>query len=115
MVAEGVVAPRHVLELLLDQPVVGRVDDALLLPRAPWMGARGSQRDAARVGQREQAPAALVLALERVMEILALAGPYLHLRGNQLACDRLRQQLVLVGPASELLENVGQRQGVGVE
>ena len=42
--AEGVVAPGHVLEVVLDAAVVLGVDDPLLLPRAPGVGARGAQQ-----------------------------------------------------------------------
>ena len=82
------------LQLLLDAPVVRRVDDALLLPRAPRMRARSPRAPRRALGQREQPAAALVLALERVGEVRALAGADLDLRGDQLAGDRVGQHVV---------------------
>ena len=50
---EGVVAPRDVLEPLLDAPVVLGLDDVLLAVIGPRVGAGGAQRDVMLVGQRE--------------------------------------------------------------
>ena len=44
--AEGVVAPDDVAQELVVAPVVRRVDDPLLLPRAPRVRAGGAERDA---------------------------------------------------------------------
>ena len=60
--AERVVAPCDVLEPLLHAPVVRRVDDSLLLPRAPGMRPGRSQRHAFPAGELEQPVAALLLA-----------------------------------------------------
>ena len=65
VVAEGVVAPGHVLEALLDAPVVRRVDDALLLPGAPGMGAGRAQREVHVGREREQPRAPLALPVLR--------------------------------------------------
>ena len=80
------------------QPVVRRVDDALVLPGAPRMSAGRAERQALRSGQREQPPAALVLALERVREVRSLAGADLDLRGDQLPGDRVGQDVVALRP-----------------
>ncbi len=90
--AEGVVAPGDVLQALLDAAVVLGVDDRLLAVVGPGMSAGGAERRALRPGEREQAPAALALALERVVQVGAGAGDDLDLRGDQLAGDVLVQQ-----------------------
>ena len=64
--AERVVAPRDVLQPLLDAAVVLGVDDRLLAVVRPGMRAGGAERDALRSGEREQPPAVLALARERV-------------------------------------------------
>ena len=79
------------------------------------MRAGRPQGDVARLGQREQPPAALVLALERVTEVLTLAGADLHLGGDQLAGEGVDQEVVGVRLRSDLLEDVGQRERVRVE
>jgi hypothetical protein len=78
--AEGVVAPRDVLQALLDTAVVLGVDDRLLAIVRPGMGSGGSQRDPLGGGEREQALAALALAGERVMQVRSHARDDLDLR-----------------------------------
>jgi hypothetical protein len=67
--AEGVVAPGHVLQTILDAVVVLGVDDRLLSVVSPGMGSRGSQRHAVGGRKRKQAPPALALALEGVVDV----------------------------------------------
>ncbi len=93
--AEGVVPPRHVLQGLLHQAVVRRVDDALVLPGAPRMEPGRAERDPELRREPEEVPAALALALERVGEVLAPAGADLDLGGDQLTRDRVGQHVVL--------------------
>ena len=56
---ERVVAPDDVAQVLVVAAVVRRVDDALLLPRAPRVRARRRERDAERIDERAQLRAAL--------------------------------------------------------
>ena len=65
--------------------------------------------------EREQAAAALVLALECVGEVRALAGTDLDLGGDQLTGDRAGQHVVAVPPSAQRLERVDQGQRLGVE
>ena len=62
---ERVVAPRHVLQPLLDPVVVLGVDDVLLAVVRPRMGPGGAERDVMFGGQREQAPPPFALGGER--------------------------------------------------
>ena len=76
---EGVVAPRDVLQPVDDAAVVLGVDVGLLAVVGPRVRAGRAERDAARGGEREQAPARLALAGERVGEVLAAPGADLDL------------------------------------
>ncbi len=67
--AEGVVAPGDVLQPLLDAAVVLGVDDRLLAVVGPRMRPGRAERDALAGGEREQAPAALALARQRVLQV----------------------------------------------
>ena len=87
--AEGVVAPGDVLEVLRHAAVVLGVDDLLLLPRAPRVGAGGGEQRALARGEREQPRARLALAPRRVGEALAPARADLDLGLDQLAGHRL--------------------------
>ena len=102
--AEGVVAPRHVLQPLLDPAVVLGVDDRLLAVVGPRVRACRAQRDSLRGGEREQAPAALALARERIVKVCAGAGDDLDLRGDQLSGDALVQQPLALRGGAQLLE-----------
>ncbi len=68
------------------------------------MGASGAERHALRVGEREQAPTAVALALERVVDVASNAGDDLDLRGDQLAGDVLVQDRVALREGPQLLE-----------
>jgi hypothetical protein len=113
--AEGVVAPGDVLQVALDASVVVGVDYPLLLPRAPGVGARRCQESTALRRQPEQVSARLALAPGRVREVLAAAGANLDLRLDQLAGDRLDQQLVLGGGIAQLGEAMIERARTRVE
>ena len=95
--AEGVVAPGHVLQPVLDPVVVVRVDHRLVLPRAPRVRGRGRQQRALARGQGEQAGAVLALAGQRVGQVGAAAGGDLDLGLDQLAGHRLGQHRVRPG------------------
>jgi len=79
---EAVVAPDHVAEDLVVPPVVRGVDDPLVLPAAPRMGADRGEPEAELRGERAELLAPLDHALGRLAEVLAAAGPDLDLRGD---------------------------------
>ena len=112
---EGVVAPGHVLETLGHAVVVLGVDDLLLLPGAPRVRAGRGEQHAAVGRQPEQAGARLALALGRVGEALALPGPDLDLRADQLPGHRLGQHRIGSGGLLQLVEALVERQRVGFE
>ncbi len=68
--AERVVAPCDIAQVLRHPPVVLGVDDRLLPVVGPGVGARRAERESVGLGEREQAPAALTLAGERVVQVL---------------------------------------------
>jgi len=70
---ERVVAPGDVAEPLDDAAVMFGVDVALLAVVGPRMRAGRAQRDAAVGGEREQAPPAVALVGDRVVQVLAAA------------------------------------------
>jgi hypothetical protein len=113
--AERVVSPGDVLERLLDQPVVRRVDDLLVLPTAPGMHAGRAERDPEIGDEREKSAAALALAGDRVREVLTTPGADLDLRCDQLADGRVGQEIVSGSNVIEVVEAVHERQCVGVE
>ena len=76
---ERVVAPGDVLQPVLDAAVVLGVDDVLLAVVRQRVRAGRAERDAVRVGEREQPPARLALARERVLDVLAAARADLDL------------------------------------
>ena len=112
--AEAVVAPDDVAENLVVAAVVRRVDDALLLPRAPGMRAGGAEGDVEARGQLQQLPAALGHRRGRLCEGLASSRAHLDLRGDQLADEVLRERRPL-GGGLELLEAVDEPQRLRVE
>ncbi len=103
--AERVVAPGDVFQPVGDAAVVLGVDDRLLAVVGPRVRAGRAQRDALLAGEREQAPAVLALARERIVQVGSGAGDDLDLRGDQLAGYVLVQQrIALRGNAAQLLE-----------
>ena len=89
----------------LDAAVVLGVDDRLLAVVGPRMRAGRAERDVLRAGKREQAPATLALACQRVLQVGAGAGDDLDLRRDQLAGDVLVQQRIARrGRLAHLLE-----------
>jgi hypothetical protein len=92
------------------------VDVALLAIVGPRVRAGRAERDAARLGQREQAGARVALAAQRVVEVLAAPGADLDLRRDQLAGDRLGEHRVLERSGiAQLLEARHQVERGGVE
>ncbi len=114
MEAEGVVAPDDVAEELVVAAVVRRVDDPLLLPRAPRMRSGRCQRDAERLHELAELPAPLAQLRGRVRERVAAAGADLDLRRDQLA-DEVRLELRPPRRFLQLLEAVDQVERLGVE
>ena len=90
--AEGVVPPDDVAEQLVVPAVVRRVDDPLLLPRAPRVRAGRAERDPEPVRELGQLGAPLAQRLRRLGEALAAAGLDLDLGRDQLA-DEMRLEL----------------------
>ena len=111
---EAVVLPDDVAEQLVVAAVVRRVDDPLLLPRAPRVRARGAERDPEPVGERGELGAPLADRLRRLGEALAEAGLHLDLRGDQLA-DEVRLEVGALGRRLDVFEAVHQRERAGVE
>jgi hypothetical protein len=70
------------------------------------MRAGGAQHQALAGGQREQAPAAVVLELERVGEVRSLAGADLDLGRDQLPRNRVGEHVVALSLGLDLLEPV---------
>ena len=112
--AEGVVAPDDVAQHLVVEAVVRRVDDPLLLPRAPGVRAGRAERDAARLGERPELLPPLAKQRGRVGERVAAAGADLDLGGDQLA-DQVRLELGPLRRLLELLEAVDEAERLGVE
>jgi hypothetical protein len=83
--AERVVAPDDVAQDLVVAPVVRRVDDPLLLPRAPRVRAGVCERNPMAVRELEQLRAPLAYPDDHVGERVALARADLGLGGDQLA------------------------------
>ena len=108
-----VVAPRDVLETVLDQPVVRRVDDLLVLPRGEGVRAGGAERDALAVREGEQLGAVQQQLLRRLAEVQGARRGHLDLGAQQLAGDAPAQPLG--GGVAQRLEARGERQGLGVE
>ena len=90
---ERVVAPRDVLQSLLDAAVVLGLDDVLVAVVRPRMGAGRAERDVLLGREREQPPPQLALSRLRSGEVGPAAGADLDLGGDQLAGDRLGEQL----------------------
>src|SRR4029453_17478362 len=115
MEAEGVVAPGHVLEPSLHTAVMLGVDDPLLLPGAPRMGARRPEHHPLPRDQLEQAVPTLLLASNGVREVRTLAGPDLYLRRDQLSGNRFGQHFVSLRELVQLLELADNRKVLRIE
>ncbi len=111
---EAVVAPDDVAKNLVVPAVVRRVDDPLLLPRAPGVRARPAEHDAELVGEREELVAPLAHARRGFSEVVAAARADLDLGGDQLA-DEVVLELGSPDGGLQLLEPVRQRQGLRIE
>ncbi len=105
--AEGVVSPHDVAEELVVAAVVRRVDDALLLPRAPRVRAGGREPDAERVDEAAQLDAPLADLLRRLGERVAPARAHLDLGGDQLS-DEVRLEVGALRGVPHVLEAVEQ-------
>ena len=111
---ERVVAPGDVAQRLLDDAVVGRVDDLLLPPRRPGVRAAGRERDAHRVGLVQQGAPMLDQLARRLGKRLAAPCLDLDLRRDQLA-RRVLAERRGVGARLELGEAVDQAERLGVD
>src|SRR6266550_606774 len=89
MDTEAVVPPHDVLEDLAVTTIVGRVDDALVLPAAPGMRARAAEPDSELVGQLAELHAASRDQLGRFREAGAPPRLHLDLRSDELADEVL--------------------------
>ena len=67
------------------------------------------------VGEREQPRAGARAGARRVGEVLAAAGADLDLGGDQLAGDRLGEQVVVLAGRVQLLEALLELERLGVE
>ena len=105
METERVVAPHDVAQQLVVAPVVGRVDDPLLLPRAPGVGARRAESDVHPVAELEQLQAPFGHACRRFGKALAAAGLHLDLRGDQLS-GQVVAELAAPSGGIDLLEAI---------
>ena len=83
--AERVVLPHDVAEELVVAPVVRRVDDSLVFPVRPRVGAGGAECEAERLDERDQLVTAVGDQPRHIRERLDLAGLDLGLGGNQLS------------------------------
>ena len=114
VLTEGVVTPDDVTKQLVVSPVVGCVDDSLLLPGAPRVRADGGERDPEPAGQLVELGPALADLRRRFGKVLAAAGPDLDLRRDQLADEVLFERRAL-SRGLKLLEPVRERERLGVE
>ena len=112
--AERVVAPRDVLELPLDDRVVRRVDDLLVLPAGERVRAVRAQADPELVGKAEQQATTLADLRGGLRERLAAPRLDLDLGLDQLAGDAAGQRRG-VGQRPQLRVALSERQGVGIE
>jgi hypothetical protein len=111
---ERVVAPDDPAQDLVVAAVVRRVDDPLLVPRAPGVSPCGSEEHTETVGEFSELVTPLAHAGRRVAEAFAPPGSHLDLRGDELADQVLLELRVLRGRL-ELLEPVRERQRLGIE
>ena len=107
---------RHddVAQHLVVAAVVRRVDDPLLLPRAPRMRAGGAERDPARLGDVAELLPPLAEQRRGLGERVAAPGADLDLGRDQLA-DEVRLELRAERGLLELLEAVDETERLRVE
>ena len=101
---EGVVAPGHVLQPVLDPVVVLGVDDVLLAVVAERVRAGCAEGDAVVASEREEAAAGVGLAHAGVVHVRPGARADLDLGRDELAGDRLRQHRVARRGVAQQLE-----------
>ena len=111
---EAVVPPDDVAEDLVVPPVVGRVDDPLVLPAAPRVRSRRGELHADLVREAHELRAAVRRLRRRLGEGVAPAGAHLDLGRDQLADEIVRER---AGQRSglQLLEPIRQLERLGIE
>jgi len=112
--AEAVVAPDDVAEVFVVGAVVRRIDDPLLLPGAPRMGADGSERDADPGRELVELRPALADLCGSLGEALAATGADLDLGGDQLS-DEVVLERGTLRRGLKLLEAVREGERLWVE
>src|SRR5207247_8625343 len=95
--AERVVAPGDITQRRLDDPVVGRVDDLLVLPARPGVRARRTEPVAHAFGDVDQGDPPPRHHVDRLRKALALAGLDLDLAADQLPGYRVLERRVVGG------------------
>ena len=93
---------------------MGRVDDPLVLPAAPGVGAGRAQHRAERSGEGAQLGTAFTHSLGRLREARAPPGAHLDLGGDELADEVLLDRRPSRG-SLQLLESVDERERLRVE
>ena len=111
---EAVVAPDDVAQHLVVPAVVRRVDDPLLLPGAPGVGAGGAEEHVEAACELEELAPALAHHRHGLRERLAAAGAHLDLRSDQLADEVLFEGGALPRRL-QLLEAVDEAERLRVE
>src|SRR5581483_7740514 len=112
--AEGVVAPDDIAEDVVVAPVVRRVDDPLVLPSGPGVGAGGAELEPELAREGLELPAPSRHTRRRLGEVRALPRPHLRLRGDQLP-DQVVVDLGAGGRGLQLLEPVDEVERLRVE
>src|SRR5262249_10075595 len=112
--AERVVAPDDVSEQRVVPPVVGGVDDPLLLPWAPGVRPGRAQFDAESVSESPELGPSLADPGRGLREGRASSGTDLDLGRDQLA-DQMRLELGAPRPLLELPETIHERERVRAE
>src|SRR5918995_5217166 len=112
--AERVVAPGDVAKALLDQPVVRRVDDRLVLPGAPRVRAGRAERDSVSGGQLDNLAAALRHRSRHFRERVAAPRAHLYLGGDELS-DEVTLELGTSRRGEELFEAADHVEAVRIE
>src|SRR5207253_2511106 len=99
---------------LVVPPVVRRVDDALVLPSAPWMRPGGCEGDAELICKLRELRTTLGHPLRRLAEARAPSRLDLDLGGDQLA-DEVLVELRSGGAGLELLEAIRKLERLRIE